>query len=200
MFEFPGGSSTSAAQLERGNGGLRQAVRVPECGSAAGLRHSSTRSWDRQVDRLHQPRANTSLGLLFIEGEFLENLIYPFLTSPRFDLGSFVVHMHRNFFVLYATNPFSGIRAGSMRRCVARVEHIWVCGRLDLHCCYFLVQFLFSRYSRMQSGPDRLYALCETGLATHVVLHHICDLHVSDSSTIVKTELNWKMDRFLKST
>ena len=61
-------------------------------------------------------------------------------------------------------------------------------------------KFLFLRYSRMQSGPDRLYALCETGLATHVVLHDICDLRVSDSSTIVETELNGKLDRFMKST
>ena len=39
----------------------------------------------------------------------------------RLDLLLFV--LRRNFFVFYATNPISGIRAGSMRRCVARVEH-----------------------------------------------------------------------------
>ena len=39
-----GGSTTSAAQLERGNGGLRQAVRVTEYGCATSLRRSSSRS------------------------------------------------------------------------------------------------------------------------------------------------------------
>src|SRR5664279_1921160 len=38
------GSTTSAAPLDRGNGGRRQAVRVTECGSAAGLQRSSSRS------------------------------------------------------------------------------------------------------------------------------------------------------------
>jgi hypothetical protein len=34
LLEFPGGSSSSAAPLERGNGGHRQAVRVTKYGSA----------------------------------------------------------------------------------------------------------------------------------------------------------------------
>ena len=45
----PDGSTTSAAQLERWNRGLRQAVRVTEYGCAASLQRSSSRSWDRQV-------------------------------------------------------------------------------------------------------------------------------------------------------
>ena len=44
---LPGGSSTSAAPLERGNGGRRQAVRVTDHGGTAGLRCTSSSSWDR---------------------------------------------------------------------------------------------------------------------------------------------------------
>ena len=42
-----GGSSTSAAPLDRGNGGRHQAVRVTDHGSVAGLQRTSSRSWDR---------------------------------------------------------------------------------------------------------------------------------------------------------
>ena len=50
LLEYFGGSSISAAPLEWGIGGRRQAVRVTEYGGAAHLQHpSSSRSWDRQV-------------------------------------------------------------------------------------------------------------------------------------------------------
>ena len=52
----PGGSSTSAAPLERGIGGRRQAVRVTEYGSAARLWRSSSRPWGRKVIVRHHPR------------------------------------------------------------------------------------------------------------------------------------------------
>ena len=42
LLECPGGSSTSAAPLERGIGGRRQAVRVTEYGGAARLQRSSS--------------------------------------------------------------------------------------------------------------------------------------------------------------
>ena len=42
--------------------------------------------------------------------------------SHRLDLG-FIRLCGRKFFVFYATNPISGIRAMSMHRSVARVEH-----------------------------------------------------------------------------
>ena len=42
-----GGSSTSAAPLDRGNGGRHQAERVTGHGGTAGLRCTSSRSWDR---------------------------------------------------------------------------------------------------------------------------------------------------------
>ena len=77
-------------------------------------------------DRLHQPRDYISLGLLFIESKFLENLENPLHTSPRFDLGYFVVLMRRNFFVFYATNPSV---VSEPYLCVdgfARVEHMWM--------------------------------------------------------------------------
>ena len=51
----PGGSSTSAAPLERGIGGRRQAARVTEYGSAAHLWHSSLRPWGRKVIVRHHP-------------------------------------------------------------------------------------------------------------------------------------------------
>ena len=41
---LPGGSSTSAAPLDRGNGGRHQAVRVTGHGGVAGLRRISSRS------------------------------------------------------------------------------------------------------------------------------------------------------------
>jgi hypothetical protein len=44
LLEFFGGSSTSAAPLDRGNRGRLRTVHVTECGSAAGLQRSSSRS------------------------------------------------------------------------------------------------------------------------------------------------------------
>ena len=52
----PGGSSTSAAPLERGIGGRRQAAQVTEYGSAARLWCSSSRPWGRKVIVRHHPR------------------------------------------------------------------------------------------------------------------------------------------------
>ena len=52
----PGGSSTSAAPLERGIGGRRQAARVTEYGSAARLWRSSSRPWGRKVIVRHHTR------------------------------------------------------------------------------------------------------------------------------------------------
>ena len=45
------------------------------------------------------------------------------LPSTRLDLGLLFVLAIGNFFVSYDTNPYSGIRAVSMHRLVARVEH-----------------------------------------------------------------------------
>ena len=70
VLEFPVDPSTSAAQLERGNGGLRQAVRVTEHGCAASLRALVFAILRSASDRLHHPRDYISLALLFIEGEF----------------------------------------------------------------------------------------------------------------------------------
>ena len=43
-----GGSSTSVAPLDRGNGGLHRAERVTDHGGTAGLRCTSSSSWDRR--------------------------------------------------------------------------------------------------------------------------------------------------------
>ena len=50
-------------------------------------------------------------------------MIFSLLPSTRLDLGLCFRSCGRNFFVFYATNPISGIRAVSMHRLVARVEH-----------------------------------------------------------------------------
>ena len=50
-------------------------------------------------------------------------LISSLLPSTRLDLGLCFRSCSRKFFVFYATNPISGIRAVSMHRLVARVEH-----------------------------------------------------------------------------
>ena len=50
-------------------------------------------------------------------------MIFSLLPSTRLDLGLCFRSCGRKFFVFYATNPISGIRAVSMHRLVARVEH-----------------------------------------------------------------------------
>jgi hypothetical protein len=49
-WRFPRESTTSAAPLDRGNGGRRQAVRTTNYGGAARCSVHLPRSWDRQVN------------------------------------------------------------------------------------------------------------------------------------------------------
>ena len=71
-------------------------------------------------DRLHPPRDLISLTLCDLQGYVDLHLV-----ATIFLIGSWLVlrSCDRKFFVFYATNPNSGIRAVSMHRLVARVEH-----------------------------------------------------------------------------
>ena len=99
LLEFSGGSSTSAAPLDRGNGGRHQVVRVTEYGGVARLQRSSSRSWDRQVYDyiIHEIWSRNAFGL---RGWVLLELcfrLYPLLTSTRLDIGVLVVLTIGNF-------------------------------------------------------------------------------------------------------
>jgi hypothetical protein len=76
VIGVPRGSITSAAPLDRGNGGRRQAVRVTEYGGAARLqRTSSSRSWDRQVI-VYTTHENRSRWQSFVSSRVCQSVTY----------------------------------------------------------------------------------------------------------------------------
>ena len=121
------GSTTSDAPLDRGNGGHHQAVRVTEYGVAA---RCSAHLHDLEIGEWTTSSSTRIIleTLTVFEGEFSWNLAYPLLTSTRLDLGVLAV-LTVGIFCFLNYKPISGIRAVSMHRCFAWVEHIWVCGR-----------------------------------------------------------------------
>ena len=90
LLEFLGGSTTSAAPLDRGNGGRHQAVRVTEYGGAAGC---GVHLHDLEIGKC-STTSSTRIPLETLsvfEGEFSWNMFHPLRASPRLDLGTLVV-------------------------------------------------------------------------------------------------------------
>ena len=79
----------------------------------------------------------------------------------------------RNFFVFYVANPFSGIRARSMRRCFVRVEHNWIVGVDSLIATSFRALWILRDSKMKRPGPTLHVHAHETGSALDVqlVLH-----------------------------
>ena len=76
-----------------------------------------------------------------------------------------LVRQRRNFFVFYATNPISGIRARSMRRCFVRVEHNVVVGVDLLVATHPRVLWILRDSGMKRPGPTLLVRVRETGSA-----------------------------------
>ena len=77
------------------------------------------------------------------------------------------------FFVFYAANPISGIRARSMRRCFVRVEHNSVVGVDSLVATSFRALWILRDGLMKRPGPTLRVRLRETGSALdmQLVLH-----------------------------